>query len=95
MFSLEDLSYYRSILVTAFNEKKLPEVKYFSDFISGNMPETKDKEELGRAIVKATAAGKMFPVDNNEGGFGRTFFLACMVATTIIAFIGIAIYFLK
>lgn len=47
-----------------------------------------------RAFVKATQAGKLM-TDRDEAAFGTTFFITCMLATTLIAVSGILLYFLK
>ena len=89
IFEGDDKDYYRSVLVDSFNSRQLPNTVYYSDFV-------KEKGSNGRAMVKSTLAGKLMDNDKlDNAAFGNTFFFACMVATMIMAFIGLAIYFLK
>lgn len=93
IFDADDRKYYKSIIVDAYTSHKLPEEIYYSDYIL-NKEKNNSGNKHSNAYVKATQAGKLY-ADKDEAGFGRTFFFICMVTTMIIAFIGLAIYFLK
>lgn len=92
IFTIEDKNYYRSVLVDAYTNHKLPDNIYYSDYILGNEKNTRNHSNQ---YIKATQAGKMYADMLDDSAFGKTFFFASMVATMMIAFIGIAIYFLK
>ena len=101
IFSIEDKYYYNLVLVRAYKERKLPEPVFYSDYILGNtnvnLESDSNSNDKGNAMVKATQVGKIYAdmLDGQPNGFGKTFFFACMVATMMIAFAGIALYFLK
>ena len=89
IFEGDDKEYYKSVLVDSYISHELPKVVYYSDFV-------KEKGSNGKGMVKSTLAGKLMDNDGlDNAAFGKTFFFACMVATMIMAFIGLAIYFLK
>lgn len=94
IFTIEDKNYYRSVLVDAYTNHKLPDNVYYSDYILGN-EKNNNSNSNSRAYVKATEAGKLYADMMDEAAFGNTFFFVCMVTTMIIAFIGLAIIFLK
>ena len=102
-----DRGYYRSVLVDGIIDKKLPEIPYYYDYVKRivnnniNDKTSSKKDETSsngngnvRAFVKATEAGKLM-ADNQEAAFSTMFYLACMVASTLIAVGGILLYFLK
>ena len=93
-----DRGYYRSVLVGSVNTKKLPEVPYFYDYIKNVMKDTdlsNHNNSNVMAFVKATQAGKLMSDKNEEAAFSTIFYLTCMVASMLIAFVGLGLYFLK
>ena len=96
MFVSEDRDYYRSVLVDSYKGHTLPSTTYYSDYIIDKEKNNNTSgDKRSNAYIKATQAGKLYADNLNEAAFGKTFFFACMVTTMIIAFIGLAIYFLK
>ena len=93
-----DRQYYRSVLVDSINKKQLPEIPYYYDYVNSKMKDSNladRKNSNSLAYVKATEIGKLMSDKNNEGGFGTTFYLACMLSSTLIALIGLGIYFFR
>lgn len=95
IFDADDRDYYKSVLVDSYNSHELPKNVYYSDYIIEKEKNGSDMSR-GNALKKSTLAGRLMNDDKlDTAAFGRTFFFACMVATMIMAFIGLAIYFLK
>ena len=93
-----DRGYYRSILVDAFNNRQLPEIPYYYDYIKNVMNNTDLSNRNNtnvRAFVKATEAGKLMADTDKEAAFGTVFYFVCMVTSMLIAFAGLALYFLN
>lgn len=96
-FAPMDRAYYRSVLVDSVNLKKLPEVPYYYDYIKRVMDNNDLSNKNNSNVIsytKATQAGRLM-TDRDEAAFGTTFFITCMLATTLIAVSGILLYFLK
>lgn len=92
-----DRGYYRSVLVDSIKNKKLPDIPYYYDYIEKVMQNTdlsNSSNSNVRAFMKATEAGRLM-TDNNEAAFGTVFYFTCMVSSMLIAFAGLALYFLK
>jgi hypothetical protein len=88
-----DLEYYRSVLVDCVKTGTLPKPLYYSQAVLAK------ENEIGgagnsRLLVKTTEVGKAM-ADNNESAFGTQFFLVSMVACTMIAILGIILYFVN
>lgn len=93
-----DRAYYRSILVDSVRNKKMPEVPYLYDHITKVMENTDLSNQNNSNVasyIKATEAGRLMAEKNEEAAFSTIFYLTCMVSAMLIAFIGLAIYFLK
>ena len=94
IFDQDDKEYYKAVLVDAYKNHKLPENPYYSDYIMEKEKNGTSKSD-NKNLAKSTLAGRLYADDNAQAGFGRIFFLSCMVTSMIIAFIGLALYFLK
>ena len=94
IFDSDDRDYYKAVLVDAYQNHKLPEKIYYSDYIMEKEKNGTSKSD-NKNLTKSTLAGKLYMDDGAEAGFSRIFFLSCMVTSMIIAFIGLALYFLK
>lgn len=93
-FVLMDRRYYRSVLVDGVMNKKLPDIPYYYDYVSqvmnNNDLSNKNNSNV-KAFMKATEAGRLM-TDNNEAAFSTTFYLTCMLTSTLIAVLGILLY---
>ena len=92
-----DRGYYRSVLVDSVINHRLPETPYYYDYIKNvmNNNDLSNKNNSNvKSFVKATEAGKLMTEDR-EAAFSTTFYIACMLSTTLIAVAGIILYFLK
>lgn len=93
-----DRGYYRSVLVDSVRTKKLPETPYLYDYIKSVMENTDLSNRSNSnvmAFIKATEAGKLMADKDNQAAFSTIFYLTCMVSSMLIAFLGLALYFLK
>ena len=93
-----DRGYYRSVLVDSVGTKKLPEIPYFYDYVKHVMENTdlsNNNNSNVISFIKATEAGRLMADKNDEAAFSTTFYLTCMVSAMLIAFVGLAFYFLK
>ena len=93
-----DRGYYRSVLVESVSTKTMPEVPYLYDYIEKVMKNTDLSDRSNSnvtAFLKATEAGRLMTEKNDQAAFSTIFYLTCMVSAMLIAFAGIALYFLK
>ena len=93
-----DRGYYRSVLVDSVRTKKIPEIPYYYDYIKAVMKDTDLSNRNNSnvmAFIKATEAGRLMTDKNEQAAFSTVFYLTCMVSAMLIAFAGIALYFLK
>ena len=93
IFNDIDLGYYRSILVDAYENRKLPDTPYYYDYV--RKAETSNNKEASMSLLKATEAGKLMADNNTEAAFSNVFLLVTVAACLVVEFIGVAIYYLN
>lgn len=85
---MDDREYYNKIL------SKNPQIIYYSDYVInrfGADESTQSQADTNKILV-FTARNQMMPSSNKEAAFSTQFFLASMVACTMLVVVGYIIY---
>ena len=91
-----DVEYYKKVLVDGYNTDEIGEPIYYSDAIlEKEKATTNSGVSDGRVLQYATAAGRAMADRDQEAAFGTQFFFVSMVACTMIALLGIILYFIN
>lgn len=95
---VEDLPYYKMMLVDSYQNKKLVgDSPYYFDYVLNKQNKNTNSDNTkgnNMAYIKATEVGKALAGQDREAAFSNNFFMITAISSMMIMITGIVFYFL-